>query len=55
VAEQTATKANERDKNARILMDEHVRDEGGRGFKSCHSDQYLAENKKLTGTDCGAV
>src|SRR5260370_41514749 len=28
---------------------------GGRRFKSCHSDQHLAENETLTGTDCGTV
>jgi Type IV secretory system Conjugative DNA transfer len=28
---------------------------GGRRFKSCHSDQHLAEIKTLTGTDCGTV
>ena len=28
---------------------------GGRRFKSCHSDQHLAEIKMLTGTDCGTV
>jgi hypothetical protein len=26
---------------------------GGRRFKSCHSDQYLAEIPKFPGTDCG--
>src|SRR5262245_12185092 len=28
---------------------------GGRRFKSCHSDQYLADNTTITGTDCGTV
>jgi hypothetical protein len=28
---------------------------GGRRFKSCHSDQYLAEIETLAGTDCGTV
>jgi hypothetical protein len=28
---------------------------GGRRFKSCHSDQYLAKIKMLAGTDCGTV
>jgi hypothetical protein len=28
---------------------------GVAGFKSCHSDQYLAEFQILTGTDCGTV
>src|SRR5229473_4895482 len=28
---------------------------GGRRFKSCHSDQHLAEFQILTGTDCGTV
>src|SRR5260370_19505343 len=26
---------------------------GGRRFKSCHSDQYLADFQLLPGTDCG--
>src|ERR1700730_3118110 len=28
---------------------------GGRRFKSCHSDQGLAEIPTSTGTDCGTV
>jgi hypothetical protein len=28
---------------------------GGRRFKSCHSDQHLAEISKVSGTDCGTV
>ena len=28
---------------------------GGRRFKSCHSDQCLADNTTITGTDCGTV
>jgi integrase len=28
---------------------------GGRSFKSCHSDQHLAEISKVSGTDCGTV
>jgi hypothetical protein len=28
---------------------------GGRRFKSCHSDQHLAEIQTSTGTDCGTV
>jgi hypothetical protein len=28
---------------------------GGRRFKSCHSDQHLAEIPTSTGTDCGTV
>ena len=28
---------------------------GGRRFKSCHSDQYLAEIQELRGTVCGTV
>jgi hypothetical protein len=30
-----------------------VRDEGIAGFKSCHSDQYLAEFHQSSGTDYG--
>jgi hypothetical protein len=28
---------------------------GGRRFKSCHSNQHLAEIPTSTGTDCGTV
>jgi len=35
-----------------MTVEHLVRDEGIAGFKSCHSDQHLAEFQILAGTDC---